>query len=132
MMVFLRANKHSWPDLPTVQESSFEAFETKVEDHIGDMDDMSSNSDYRNLSMGPALLIIVFNLFGFTSSSYYHSRLQVLLCTLHMSTRVNHTLRCFASFAFVGLRLGYGLGSIRRESYKSMHKRVSYNLKGFC
>ena len=45
MVVFLRANKHLWPDLLTVQERYFEAYGEKVEDHIGDMDEMSSDSD---------------------------------------------------------------------------------------
>ena len=45
MMVFLRAKKHRWPELPRVQERYFEAYGDKVEDHIGDMDEMSSDSD---------------------------------------------------------------------------------------
>ena len=45
MMVFLRANKHLWPDLATVQERYFEAYGDKVADHIDDMDEMSSDSD---------------------------------------------------------------------------------------
>ena len=45
MRVFLRASKHFWPDLPTLQERYFKAYGDKVEDHIADMDQMSSDSD---------------------------------------------------------------------------------------
>ena len=45
MVVFLRANKHLWPDLLTVEERYFEAYGDKVEDHVHDMDEMSWDSD---------------------------------------------------------------------------------------
>ena len=75
MVVFLRGNKHLWPDLPTVQERYFEAYGDKVEDHVDDMQEMSSDSDQLNLSRRLAPLIIVLNTFGISGSLCYYSLL---------------------------------------------------------
>ena len=44
-MVFLGANKQLWPDVQSVQEMYFEAYGDKVEDHVEDMGETSSDSD---------------------------------------------------------------------------------------
>ena len=45
MGVFLPANKPLWSDLRTVQERYYEALGHKVEDHVDNMEQMSSDSE---------------------------------------------------------------------------------------